>query len=123
MPHELNRAGIAGVRFVPVRFTPDASVFKGKPCAGVQILLTDRDRAQVVDIGITVARTLHRLYPAEFGLDKFNRLLAHPGHNRGYPGRQAGGIHPQVVGWRAVRIREAPSEVFALLVYRVTWPK
>ncbi len=75
---EVNRVGLAGVRFVPVRFTPDASVFKGEACAGVQILLTDRERCQVVDIGITIARTLHRLYPAEFNLDKFNRLLAHP---------------------------------------------
>ncbi len=75
---ELNQAGLAGVRFVPVRFTPDASVFKGKPCAGVQILLTDRERCQVADIGITIARTLLRLYPAEFSLEKFNHLLAHP---------------------------------------------
>lgn len=74
---ELNRAGLAGVRFVPVRFTPNASVFKAKPCAGVNIILTDRDRCNVIDIGLTVAQTLHRLYPEEFGLDKFNRLLGH----------------------------------------------
>ncbi len=72
---ELNKAGLAGVRFVPVRFTPDASVFKNQPCAGVQILLTDRDQCEPIDIGLLVARTLHRLYPRQFNIDKFLNLL------------------------------------------------
>jgi uncharacterized protein YbbC (DUF1343 family)/CubicO group peptidase (beta-lactamase class C family) len=72
---ELNRSGLVGVRFVPVRFTPTDSVFKGQSCAGVGIMLTDRERCQVVDIGITIAKVLHRLYPQQFGIDKFNRLL------------------------------------------------
>ncbi|MHB8521569.1 MAG: exo-beta-N-acetylmuramidase NamZ domain-containing protein [Limisphaerales bacterium] len=75
---ELNRAGLSGVRFVPVRFTPTASVFKGKPCAGVNLLLTDRDRCDVVDLGVTIAQTLHRLYPRDFDIARFNRLLVHP---------------------------------------------
>lgn len=74
---ELNALQLQGVRFVPVRFTPNASVFKGQACGGVSILLTDRERCQVVDIGIAIAQILHRLYPAEFGLSRFNRLLAH----------------------------------------------
>jgi uncharacterized protein YbbC (DUF1343 family)/CubicO group peptidase (beta-lactamase class C family) len=74
---ELNRIGLSGVRFVPVRFTPNASVFQNKPCAGVNILLTDRDRCNVVDIGLAVAQTLHRLYPKDFDLAKFDRLLGH----------------------------------------------
>ncbi|MFO1501418.1 MAG: DUF1343 domain-containing protein [Verrucomicrobiota bacterium] len=76
---ELNALGLAGVRFVPVRFTPAASVFKDRLCGGVSILLTDREHCAVVDIGIAIARTLYRLYPDTFELDKFNRLLAHPG--------------------------------------------
>jgi uncharacterized protein YbbC (DUF1343 family) len=65
------------VRFVPIRFTPTASVFKDEECGGVSILLTDRERCRVVDIGIVMAQVLHRLYPGEFGLEKFNRLLGH----------------------------------------------
>jgi uncharacterized protein YbbC (DUF1343 family) len=72
---ELNRLGITGVSFVPVRFTPNASVFKDKLCAGVSIILTDRERCQVVDVGIGIASALHRLYPDEFEVEKFNRLL------------------------------------------------
>jgi uncharacterized protein YbbC (DUF1343 family) len=74
----LNRAALPGVRFVPVRFTPNASVFANRPCGGVQILLLDRDRCDSVDVGLTIAQTLHRLYPSDFNLDRFNQLLQHP---------------------------------------------
>jgi uncharacterized protein YbbC (DUF1343 family)/CubicO group peptidase (beta-lactamase class C family) len=76
LARELNAANLPGVRFVPVQFTPSASVFKDKPCKGVNIILTDRS-APVVDIGITIALTLQRLYPEEFNLPKFNNLLVH----------------------------------------------
>ncbi len=74
---ELNRAGLPGVRFVPVRFTPDASVFKGQPCGGVQILLVDRDALKAVDVGLALVQTLQRFYPEKFNLDKVNNLLFH----------------------------------------------
>ena len=74
---ELNAADLAGVRFVPIRFTPVDSVFKGQSCAGVSILLTDRERCQVVNIGLTMAKVLHQLYPQQFGLEKMDRLLGH----------------------------------------------
>lgn len=71
----LSRSGLAGVRFVPVRFTPDASVFKGQDCGGVYILLTDRDHCHVVDVGLVIAETLCRLYPHQFDADKMAHLL------------------------------------------------
>jgi len=75
---ELNRAGLPGVRFVPVRFTPTASVFKGQPCGGVNLVITQRDEFNSVDAGVMIALTLRRLYPNDFALDRFDRLLAHP---------------------------------------------
>ena len=74
---EVNGAGLPGVRFVPIRFTPRGSVFKDQPCSGVYILLTDRDRCNVVEVGVALARTFHRLYPGEFALEKVNTLLQH----------------------------------------------
>jgi len=74
---EVNGAPLAGMRFEPVRFTPDASVFKGQECGGLRILLTEREHCQVVDLGLTLAQILHRLYPEQFGVDKFNHLLRH----------------------------------------------
>jgi uncharacterized protein YbbC (DUF1343 family)/CubicO group peptidase (beta-lactamase class C family) len=72
---ELNRAGVQGVGFVPIRFTPSASVHKGEPCGGVFIVLNDRQRCDVVDVGLLIARTLHRLYPKDFNPDKMKHLV------------------------------------------------
>ena len=71
----LNAAGLPGVRFVPVRFTPTASVFQGKECGGVQVLLTDRERFRASDLGMALACTLQRWHPAELKLDKAAALL------------------------------------------------
>ena len=75
---ELNHAGLPGVRFVPIQFTPTYSVHKGKLCSGVYILLTDRDRCNVVDVGLQIAETLYRLYPHDFDPSKVSHLLLHP---------------------------------------------
>lgn len=76
---ELNRAGLKGVRFVPVRFTPDASVFKGEECRGVRILLTDREAFRAADLGLALASFLHRLHPDQLGLEQMAKLLGDPG--------------------------------------------
>jgi uncharacterized protein YbbC (DUF1343 family)/CubicO group peptidase (beta-lactamase class C family) len=75
---ELNKARLAGVRFVPVRFTPTYSTFKGQECGGVAMIVTDRDRLQAVDLGIVIALTLRRLHPNDYALDKIAPLLRHP---------------------------------------------
>jgi uncharacterized protein YbbC (DUF1343 family) len=74
----LNEAGLSGVRFVPIQFTPTASVHKDRLCCGVYILLTDRDRCSVVDVGLTIAETLNRLYAPDFQIEKISHLLLHP---------------------------------------------
>lgn len=78
LAQELNAAGLPGVRFVPVQFTPTNSVHKDKLCRGVYILLTDRDACDVVDVGLQIAKTVYRLYPKDFPIDKMSRLLLHP---------------------------------------------
>jgi uncharacterized protein YbbC (DUF1343 family) len=77
LAEELNRAGLAGVRFAPIQFTPTASVFKGLPCHGVRLEITDRHALKAVDGGVVVALTLQRLHPGEFALDKMSPLLLH----------------------------------------------
>lgn len=72
---ELNGAELPGVRFVPIRFTPKASIHRDQLCGGVYILLTDRERCNVVDVGLLIAQTLHRLYPNDFNADKTKHLL------------------------------------------------
>jgi uncharacterized protein YbbC (DUF1343 family) len=75
---ELARAGVPGVRFVPVRFTPRASTFKDQSCGGVSLALTNRDALEAVDLGLTLALTLRRLYPDRFALEKLRPLLSDP---------------------------------------------
>lgn len=74
---ELNRAGLAGVRFVPIRFTPGASTFKDKPCGGVSMTVTDRDQFNAVDVGIAIALALQKHYPTNYALAKVQTLLQH----------------------------------------------
>jgi uncharacterized protein YbbC (DUF1343 family)/CubicO group peptidase (beta-lactamase class C family) len=72
----LNSEGLPGVRFVPVRFTPADYIFKDQPCGGVNIILTDRERCRVVDIGMAAAKILNRWYPEQFQAAKMQTLLS-----------------------------------------------
>jgi uncharacterized protein YbbC (DUF1343 family)/CubicO group peptidase (beta-lactamase class C family) len=71
----LNARRIAGVRFVPLRFTPNASVFKNEECSGINIIITDRTRFRSVTTGIEIALALRKLYPADWKIDNYIRLL------------------------------------------------
>ena len=71
----LNNRKIAGVRFVPVRFTPESSVFKGEECGGINVVITDRARFRSVLNGLEIAAALWKLYPAQWKLDNYIRLL------------------------------------------------
>ena len=71
----LNRRNIAGVRFVPLRFTPNASVFKDESCSGINIVITERARFRAVRTGIEIAVALRRLYPNDWKIDSYLRLL------------------------------------------------
>ena len=71
----LNQRGLQGVRFVPIRFTPNASVFKGELCGGVNIIVTDRGAFRPLLAGIEMALALRKLYPDEWKVDSYLRLL------------------------------------------------
>jgi uncharacterized protein YbbC (DUF1343 family)/CubicO group peptidase (beta-lactamase class C family) len=72
----LNNAKLPGVRFVPTRFTPKSSVHKDVECGGVNIVVTDRDLFEPVITGLEMAAQLRKLFPKDFLIEKFNRLLA-----------------------------------------------
>lgn len=74
---ELNKIGLPGVQFTPVRFTPTASVFKGEACGGVRITITDRAALKPVETGVAIICALQRLYPKSFKLDRVDTLLNH----------------------------------------------
>lgn len=72
----LNSRNIPGIRFVPVRFKPNASVFKNEECGGINLIVTDRARFRPVAMGIEIAVALRQLYPNEWKIDSYLRLLA-----------------------------------------------
>ena len=72
----LNSRLIAGVRFVPVEFTPTSATNAGQKCGGVQIVVTNRETLDAPEMGMELAAALHKLYPGDFDLSKINTLLA-----------------------------------------------
>jgi uncharacterized protein YbbC (DUF1343 family)/CubicO group peptidase (beta-lactamase class C family) len=75
---ELNSAGLTGIRFLPIQFTPSASVHKNERCHGVYLMLSDRQTCKPVDIALQIAKALYRHYPKDFDPNKMDRLLVHP---------------------------------------------
>jgi uncharacterized protein YbbC (DUF1343 family)/CubicO group peptidase (beta-lactamase class C family) len=71
----LNGRNIGGVRFVPVRFTPNASVFKGIECSGINLIVTDRNQFRPLPAGLEIAAALRRLYPQDWKIDSYMKLL------------------------------------------------
>ena len=71
----LNTRGIAGVRFVPMTFTPTSSNYPGQDCQGVNIIVTDRNAVDAPELGIELAAALHKLYAADFKIEKMQGLL------------------------------------------------
>jgi uncharacterized protein YbbC (DUF1343 family) len=59
----LNERNIPGVRFIPIRFKPNASVFKDENLGGVNIVIVDRNEFKPVRTGIEIATALRKLYP------------------------------------------------------------
>jgi uncharacterized protein YbbC (DUF1343 family) len=72
----LNDRNLSGARFVPVRFTPNASVFKNEMCGGINVIITNRAQFSPVRTGIEIAVALRKLFPNDWKTENFNRLLA-----------------------------------------------
>lgn len=72
---DLNGQGLAGVRFVPMRFTPESSKFAGEICQGINVIVVDRERFRPVTVGLAIAVTLRRLHPQDWETKGYDRLL------------------------------------------------
>jgi uncharacterized protein YbbC (DUF1343 family) len=71
----LNGRKLGGVRFIPVRFKPNASVFKDESVNGINIVIVDRARFNSVRTGIEIAVALRKLFPTGWQTERYNRLL------------------------------------------------
>jgi uncharacterized protein YbbC (DUF1343 family)/CubicO group peptidase (beta-lactamase class C family) len=71
----LNARAIAGVRFVPVTFTPTSAIYNGQRCEGVNVVLTDRNALDAPELGIELASALRKLYPSDYKIERITELL------------------------------------------------
>ena len=71
----LNARELSGVRFVPVNFTPNSSVFAGERCGGVNIVVTDRNALDAPELGIEFSAALQKLYPDQYKIAGLDTLM------------------------------------------------
>jgi uncharacterized protein YbbC (DUF1343 family)/CubicO group peptidase (beta-lactamase class C family) len=71
----LNQRNLTGVRFVPVRFKPNASNFKDEEIGGINLVVTDREKFKPVKTGIEIALAFRNLYANEWKTERLNRLV------------------------------------------------
>jgi len=72
----LNKERIAGLRFVPVTFTPTSSRYANQECQGVYVVVTDRRYVSPVAAGVTIAWHLENLFPKQYDLESVVKMLA-----------------------------------------------
>jgi uncharacterized protein YbbC (DUF1343 family) len=89
--------GIAGVRFEPATFVPDADRYRGQPCHGIRLVVADRDALDAPALGVELLSALHALYPGRF---EIARTLGMLGSRRVLAEVQAG-LDPRAIaaGW------------------------
>ena len=94
----LNARNISGVRFVPVTFTPSASVHSGQKCEGINIVVIERNALDAGELGIELASALHKLYPEPYHMERLIELL---GNRAAYDAIAAGQDPRRIVeDWR-----------------------
>jgi uncharacterized protein YbbC (DUF1343 family)/CubicO group peptidase (beta-lactamase class C family) len=71
----VNGQNPAGVRVVPLRFTPTASKFAKEECHGLNFVITDWDKVRSFDLGLCVAHALVKLHHDEWQSEKWKTLL------------------------------------------------
>lgn len=71
----MNGRAIAGVRFVPVDFTPDSSAYAHEKCGGVRIVVTDRDWIDAPELGLELASAMLSLYPRDYKVAGIDTLM------------------------------------------------
>jgi uncharacterized protein YbbC (DUF1343 family)/CubicO group peptidase (beta-lactamase class C family) len=89
----LNARLIAGVRFVPVTFTPASGPYSSHACGGVNLIVTDRNVLDSPEMGLELAAALQKLYSDNWKLPMMLAILA----NRQVFEALSGGADPRSI--------------------------
>jgi len=71
----LNRQGLRGVTFEPIWFTPTSDVYASVLCAGVRLVVTDREAIRPVTAAFALARALRERHRDQFRPENIQNLL------------------------------------------------
>lgn len=115
LAYELNLEGVKGVRFVPERFKPAASVFKGEECGGVRMVVVDRAELRGLEVGMALASVFQRLYGKQFKLQSMAHLLL---HEETLAGIRAGKGWRELVGGWGGEMEDFKERRAKFLLYR-----
>jgi uncharacterized protein YbbC (DUF1343 family) len=118
-PHALAKAlndlRLSGVRFDPVVFTPTADVYKGVPCSGVRLVVTDREAIRPVTVALAVASALRERYRSQWKAESIQNLLVNRAtiwaFLRGEP-------LPRLVAWSDADLNNFLKRRASYLIYR-----
>jgi uncharacterized protein YbbC (DUF1343 family) len=75
---ELTKAGLAGVSFESIDFTPTESRYRRVACHGVRIHLENRSVFDPVQAGIAMALALRKLHRKDWDAARLHRMLGDP---------------------------------------------
>ena len=75
LAENLNSSKLAGVRFIPIEFTPSSSTFAGQACGGINVEIVDRSSFDPVGTGLMIAHQLRGLDANQWETKNFNVLL------------------------------------------------
>ena len=82
------------VDFIPFAYTPTSSVFANQLCYGLRFNVIDRDKLQVMDLGVAIAKILYQIYPKDYSLKNLSILMLHkPTENAIRDGKSLDEIH------------------------------
>jgi uncharacterized protein YbbC (DUF1343 family) len=113
---EFERFRVAGVKAVPVFFTPKADRYQGKQCGGLSLSVTDPEKLNSVRLGLSVISILHRLYPDKFEIKRVIGLLGNAEAQRRL---EAGDSPDKVIRAGSADLQEFLSKRQKVLIYDV----
>jgi len=79
LARELTAAGLPGVSFAPVSFTPTAKPYRDTPCRGIRLRLEDRTAFRPERTGIAIALALRKLHRSAWNGARLRHTLGDPG--------------------------------------------
>jgi len=71
----MNSLNLAGIKFEPITFTPDASLYKGEKCSGLKIEITDRNKLKITRVYIYMVSIIKQLHPDKFKYLKLESMI------------------------------------------------